>query len=193
MSSFLGHASTGLAFYLSRSTLRAPAAPVGLAVCVLLAMASDADYVAYWLVHVNSEPRWTHTLLFALATSWLAWWALALANSPARALGWPILAAAACSHPLLDLLVGVHPVPVLWPGPQWMAPIGLLPSAGRIDAGNVYFWRNLLIECGVLWPVLALGVVLARRAPARRIAAPFALALPCWIGFLAWSLRIHQG
>ena len=129
MSSLLGHASTGLAFYLSRSTLRAPAAPVGLAVCVLLALAPDADYVAYWLVHVNSEPRWTHTLLFALATSWLAWWALALANSPARALGWPILAAAACSHPLLDLLVGVHPVPVLWPGPQWMAPIGLLPSA----------------------------------------------------------------
>jgi len=193
MSSFLGHASTGLALYLSRAPRRVQAARAGLAACVLLAMAPDVDYVAYWVFHVNSEPRWTHSLLFALVASWLVWRALVRAGTPARALGWPVLAAAACSHLLLDWFVGVHPVPVLWPGPQWTAPVGLLPSAGRLDLGNVYFWRNLLIECGVLWPVLALIVALGRRVPARRIAWPFALLLPCWIVFVAWSLHIHQG
>lgn len=191
MSSFLGHAGTGMALFLSRSPLRSPSARLGLPACVLLAIAPDLDYLAYWLFHANAEPRWTHSLLFALAASLLVWQALRLTGSVARSLPWPLLMAAACSHMLLDLLVGVHPVPVLWPGPQWTSPIGLLPSAGRIDFGNYYFWRNLLIECGVLMPVLALYVGLARKVPAARLARPVALLAPVWIGFLAWSLSIH--
>ena len=191
MSSFLGHASTGVALFLSQSTLRSPAARFGLPACVVLAIAPDFDYFAYWLFHVNSEPRWTHSLLFALAASLLVRQALRLSGDAARTISWPILAAAACSHMLLDLLVGVHPVPVLWPGPQWTSPIGLLPSAGRIDPGNYYFWRNLLIECAVLMPVLALGVALARKIAIRRMAVPFAILAPLWIVFIAWSLAIH--
>jgi inner membrane protein len=191
MSSFLGHASTGAALFLAQSPLRSPVARLGLPACVLLAIAPDFDYLAYWLLHVNSEPRWTHSLLFALAASLMVWLALRQSGSAARSIAWPWLMAAACSHMLLDLLVGVHPVPVLWPGPQWTSPLGLLPSAGRIDVGNFYFWRNLLIECGVLMPALALFVALARKVPLRRLTAPLIILAPMWIAFVMWSLRIH--
>ena len=33
-------------------------------------------------------------------------------------------------------------------------PFGILPSAGKIDVKNYYFWRNLFLELGVLLPLL---------------------------------------
>jgi hypothetical protein len=49
----------------------------------------------------------------------------------------------------------VYASPLLWPfsDKHFTFAYGVLPSAGRIDIGNYYFWRNLLIEIGILIPV----------------------------------------
>ncbi|MEM9567034.1 MAG: hypothetical protein AAF974_01910 [Cyanobacteria bacterium P01_E01_bin.34] len=59
---------------------------------------------------------------------------------------------AGISHLVLDLLVGVSPVLALWPLSQspWVLPFGVLPNAGRLQWGNYYLYRDLMIEMGLL-------------------------------------------
>ncbi len=65
---------------------------------------------------------------------------------------------AALSHLVLDLLVGVTPLPLLFPLSKipFKLPWGILPSAGKIALNNYYFYRNLLLEMGVLLPIFIL-------------------------------------
>ena len=100
------------------------------------------------------------------------------------------MAAAGLSHLVLDLLVGVMPLPLLWPlaRTECRLPFGLLPSAGAIRLFNPYLYRNLLIEMGVLVPVV-LGIVLARRGYGwRRAIACVCAALP----FLIWAAGLSR-
>ncbi len=193
MSSLIGHAATGAAIYFAHAPAAPPRPRLALLVLVGLALLPDVDYVPYWLFGIHSEPRWTHSLFVALAASALAWAATRRRRPGTAPLPFAALALAACSHPLLDLLVGVHPVPLFWPLPlaQAESPFGLLPSAGRLSLTNWFMWRNLLIECAVLLPLYALGVALARRVAWRRIAVAAALFGPVWALALAWSIRIH--
>ncbi|RSZ58213.1 hypothetical protein HF313_00490 [Massilia atriviolacea] len=80
------------------------------------------------------------------------------------------LAVAACSHPVPDLLAGVHLVSLFWPLPlaQAGSPFGLLPGAGKLSLTNKFMWRNLLIEC-----------------------ACCCRCMPSTSPALAWSIRIH--
>jgi inner membrane protein len=164
----------------------------GLGLLVLLAILPDFDYFAFWIFGIDTEPRFTHSLLFALCTSSAAWLAV---RGRGENLAFPfwVLGVAACSHPILDLLVGVHPVCVLWPLPlaEWQSPIGLLPSAGSLNPANFYFWRNLLIETGVLAPLFTLYVALRRKVASRRVALVAGAVLPVWLCFVFWSVRIH--
>ena len=106
-------------------------------------------------------------------------------------LRWLLLAT--MSHALLDFLVGAHPVPLFWPVNAGVtAPVGLLPSAGSLDPGNFYLWRNLLIELGVLGPTFALLVALVRRRSLRGLAAWALIIAPLWAVFVAWSVRLHR-
>jgi len=194
MSSFVGHAGAGMAVFLCRARPLDRRAAVILGVLVLLAIAPDLDYLAWWCCRIQSAPRWTHSLAFCLALAGLASlpgvrWRAALGDYP----GFSACALAACSHIVLDWLVGVHPLPVLWPLPlpQASAPFGILPSAGHLSLTNYYFWRNLLIETGILLPLYALAVALARQVPARRLGRWALLAIPVWTLCLAWSLRVH--
>lgn len=192
MSSFFGHASVGAALFLGQTRPLAPRALPGLGLLILLAILPDFDYFAFWLFGIDTEPRWTHSLLFALAASSVAWIGTRRAR-PELAFPFWVLAAAACSHPVLDLLVGVHPVCVLWPLPlpEWQSPVGLLPSAGSMNVKNFYFWRNLLIETGVLMPLFALYVALRRKVPFRRVRLIGVVLLPVWLWFVFWSVQIH--
>ena len=63
---------------------------------------------------------------------------------------------ASSSHLLLDFLVGVHGNPYLYPfsSEVFVAPFGILPSSGRIDIHNYYFWRNMAIELAIFVPIL---------------------------------------
>ncbi|MCL2161159.1 MAG: metal-dependent hydrolase, partial [Betaproteobacteria bacterium] len=165
-----------------------------LPVFVFVAICPDFDYFAIWLFNYSAKPRISHSILFAVALSLLAWWGtrrLFRRNSATAPLVAFLLAA--LSHPLLDLLVGVHSVPLLWPLPNQNVSLpGILPSAGRLAPGNYYLWRNLLIESAVLMPVLAFLVALARKVPIRIIARWALFVAPIWLLFLAWSLGLRR-
>jgi inner membrane protein len=194
MSSLIAHVAAGVTACVCH------ASPVGrvrslslLAACVALAVLPDLDYLLWWGLRLQVEPRVTHSLGFAAASAGVAWLLLRGWQS-ARWL--PLLVtllAAAASHELLDFLVGVHPAPWLWPlsGAAFVAPFGLLPSAGRLAWGNAYLWRNLLIEVSILGPVMLL--ICAARSPSVR------LPKLAWIGLavvttgaLAWSVYLPR-
>lgn len=195
MSSLVGHGLAGVAVYLAcnragdRRTLWALPAFVFLAVC------PDLDYLAIWWRHAQPTLRLTHTLAFALAASALMWCLTfrlrtgAVANIPFRA-----LLLASISHPLLDLLVGAHGLPLLWPftDRQVALPFGLLPSAGRLALDNYYLWRNLLIELGILVPLFGLLAAIARGTTPRVLARNAAFVLPFWLAMLTWSVSLQR-
>jgi hypothetical protein len=70
---------------------------------------------------------------------------------------------------LLDLLVGVTPAALLWPFSHATVRLagGILPSAGRLSPGNPYLYRNLLIELGVLLPILGMVILLRAESTSR--------------------------
>ncbi len=92
---------------------------------------------------------------------------------------------AGLSHLAMDTLVGVHRNPLLWPLTDrgFASPVGLLPSAGRPDPANFYFWRNLLIEMGILVPLL---FAIRRRGTVRVAAILIAGA------FMLWSVSLAR-
>ncbi len=77
--------------------------------------------------------------------------------------------AAGLSHVLLDLLVGVTPAALVWPFSRATVRLagGILPSAGRLSLGNPYLYRNLLIEAGVLLPILGMAILLRAESTSR--------------------------
>lgn len=195
MSSLLGHISVGVAAYLSCNRLSDLRALRTMPLFVLLAVCPDFDYFAVWLLHYSAAPRITHTLLFALASSLAAWWcSTSWREAGVAHLPFWALAAASASHPLLDLLVGAHPLPLLWPlaSPDIAIAFGVLPSAGQLRIGNYYLWRNLLIELAILLPALALMVAVARRCPTLTIARAAMLIAPVWLAFAAWSFGLQR-
>ena len=172
MSSLIAHLAAGATAYACRRSHSSPARDLPLlAACLTLAVLPDLDYLLWWFWRIAVEPRLTHSLSFAVASALLAWLLLrgwrGRHGLGAVPLGWVLLAAAA-SHDVLDFLVGVHPSPWLWPfdGHVYRSPLGALPSAGRLDLTNPYLWRNLLIELGVLGPVM-LALCAARRPDVR--------------------------
>jgi len=65
---------------------------------------------------------------------------------------------AGLSHLVMDLCVGVTPLPLMYPAINipLKLPFGILPSVGKINLGNYYFYRNLMLEMGVLLPIFGL-------------------------------------
>lgn len=195
MSSIIGHGLAGAAVFLACNRARDRRALWALPAFVFLAVCPDLDYFAIWWWHAQSALRLTHTLLFAVATSLLMWGlmtplrARSLANVPFLA-----LLLASVSHPLLDLLVGSHGLPLLWPftDRQVALPFGLLPSAGRLALDNYYLWRNLLIELGILVPLFGLLVALARDMAPRVLARNAVFVFPLWLAMLVWSVSLQR-
>jgi inner membrane protein len=182
MSSFVGHACVGITIALSSPHPQRRKLFLVLPLMVLLAWSPDADYLLWWGWGVNAQPRWTHSLAYCLAVSGLAWlgtthWRRADTQPPNPCVSFAVLSAASCSHLLLDFLVGVTPLPLLWPlsTAAWTSPWGILPSAGHLSWSNVYFWRNLVLECGLL--ALPLFTLVAYRQPR------FFRSMSTWVWF----------
>jgi inner membrane protein len=191
MSSIVGHAAAGVTVFLSCVRWRDPRTRLAVVPCVFLATCADFDYVAVWGFGYAVNPRFTHSVLFALAIAGVVRTAMRRVAAPLV----PTIAllSASLSHPVLDLLVGAHTVPLLWPfGPEVAVPVGVLPSAGALDAGNYYLWRNLLIELGVLLPVFALLVALARRTECRYAWPRAVFMAPLWLVFVVWSIGLTR-
>lgn len=198
MSSLIAHLAAGATAYACRGA-RTPGGrrdlPL-LAACVALAVLPDLDYLLWWGWRWQAEPRVTHSLGFAAFGAGVMWLLLKRWPRAVPRASLPLattLLAAAASHELLDFLVGVHASPWLWPASAqvFVSPLGLLPSAGRLDVGNVYLWRNLLIELAVLGPAM-LGLCAIRRAEPRLTPSVW-LALVMLAGVaLAWSVTLPR-
>jgi len=183
MSSFVGHALAPVILYAASEPGRAPRRSGWLLVLVALALAPDVDYIVRALILPGPPPiRVTHSLLGSLALPAVVVLVLRLRGVRGGALRLRALQAGAAgvSHVVLDLLVGVTPAALLWPLSRWTVrlPGGVLPSAGAISLTNVYFYRNLLIELGVLLPILGMVILLrSERSRTGRLIAVGGLGL----------------
>lgn len=199
MSSFLGHS---LAAY-SLFSLERWGRPftfwraVWLAWLVVLASAPDIDYVVPALAApAHQGRRITHSIALSMGLPLLSIGVLYFVKGLKSRRGLLSVCAvlAGLSHLVLDFLVGVTPLPLLWPldSAAFASPIGILPSAGRIQLSNYYLYRNLLIEVGVLAPVcyvarsLYLGEI---RAWGRARVFILLLVAGC---FVAWSVSLSR-
>ena len=172
MSSFVAHGLVGA--FVGRRVLPTTA---GVAAGAAFALLPDVDYALLWLRDEDFAVRWTHSIAFvavAAACVGIVWRG-----------GFLVCLLAGLSHLAMDTLVGVHRNPLFWPLTDhgFASPVGLLPSAGRPDPANPYFWRNMLIEMGILLPLLAIP----RLGMGGQIAAVGTIAI-----FLGWSVSLMR-
>ena len=199
MSSFFGHS---LAAYSLASATRhrqghAPPGWIWAGWLVVLASAPDVDYL---IPALNSRAhhglRITHSVAFSLALPLCTAVAIRLARRDGRQLRALIACAALAglSHLILDFLVGVTPLPLFWPlsAATFTSPAGILPSAGAVRPSNYYFYRNLVIEMGILAPSLYLARGLYCGALGVQHRARIIVLLVIAVCFTAWSLGLSR-
>ena len=199
MSSFIGHS---LAAYTlaSAAPYRQGAASLRLlwvGWMIVLASAPDVDYL---IPALNSRAhhgiRITHSIAFSLVLPLCTAVVLYLAGKRGREL--KVMGACALlaglSHLLLDFLVGVTLLPLFWPwsAATFASPAGILPSAGRVQLSNYYFYRNLLIELGTLAPLAYLARGLYRGEIGVQNWARIILLLIIAGCFIVWSLSLSR-
>jgi hypothetical protein len=197
MSSFIGHALAALTLSTLESSSRRWHRAWG-AWLVVLALAPDVDYVVAALRLPGTPPiRVTHSLVGCLALPLVTIAFLRLRGERGAPWGSHALQAvgAGLSHVFLDLLVGVTPAALLWPLSRETVrlPFGVLPSAGWPKPSNPLFYRNLLIELGILVP-LCVGFILGRKErtySARRLLLLGALGLVS-LGCMAWAASLPR-
>jgi len=207
MSSFIGHALTGLGVYTSTQpvekttqrnlSLRDLLWPAWL---VFVALAPDLDYI-FRSLHVWSDSmgyvRVTHSFVGCLAFPLLTLPVLSrlkLARETRRLCAVQVVLAG-LSHLAMDLLVGVASLSLLWPFTErrFRLPFGILPSGPAFRLDNFYMYRNLLIEVGALVPLYA-GIYLARLAKldGRKRRIGVAALWLCSLAFMGWSFTLAR-
>ena len=172
MSSFLGHSLAAATVYVAteftlpvakeKSWLKSDRL-FWLGWLIVVASIPDLDYVVHaWNSTNNQGLRITHSTLFSLIAPCLtiAWLWLGKRQHIGKKIIQVVMAG--LSHLALDLSVGVTPLPLLFPFVKipFKLPFGILPSAGRIDLDNYYFYRNLWLEMGVLLPLFIIACLL---------------------------------
>jgi membrane-bound metal-dependent hydrolase YbcI (DUF457 family) len=199
MSSFLGHSLAAYSLF-SLGQWKRPSSrrrAMWLVWLVVLASAPDIDYLVPALgspAHQGS--RITHSIAFSLILPLFSVAVLYFVKGLESQRGLLSVCAvlAGLSHLVLDFLVGVTPLPLLWPlgSAAFSSPVGILPSAGRIQLSNYYLYRNVLIEVGVLAPVcyVARGLYLGEFS-ARHRARVLILLLVAGC-FAAWSVSLSR-
>ncbi|OZG72992.1 hypothetical protein BTA51_13640 [Hahella sp. CCB-MM4] len=188
MSSILGHSLIGAAIA-SRVDADGRQKLALMAYFAVLSLSPDVDYLVYWIFDYEIEPRYTHSIGFCLFISMIA---LAFNRLTGlyflRNIQFVYLVMSPISHLILDFMVGVHKSPFLWPvfNEAFTSEIGVLPSAGRLDIQNYYFWRNLLIEMGILLPIcfwFSAAKVSRRWSIATAIALLAVMSVSGYVGF----------
>lgn len=195
MSSFVGHALIGASIFANCRYRSMGQSIVFLGIGAILALCPDLDYIVLWLVGYEIEPRYTHSLFFCLCASFTALIMIPLIFKDSHSkipLG--LYFAATFSHLALDLSVAVHPMPLFWPLIDKMVvlPHGVLPSAGQINLGNYYLWRNLLIELGILVPISCFITPATRRTIINSGVIIKISVFFLFISFLAWGYCLKR-
>ena len=164
---------------------------------VLLAWTPDIDYVIpAWSLYQNSGLRITHTFASSLLLPCLTGMAVSLSGFRGKRLQVCLWqgAIAGLSHTIMDFWGGVIGLPLFWPFNEtvFTAPIGLLPSAGSPHWQNYYFYSNLLIELGIVVPLI---IIFLRNLPLQikilRLWQSTVL-LGIAIFFLRWSIGLSR-
>ena len=167
MSSFIAHSLVGFAVGEQRGTGSTLKESIFISLFfIFLACSPDIDYLIAYLRGEGMSMRYTHSVGFVFLVSLLA---LFFRNFVFRKTLYSIpvflFFLAPLSHLTLDFFVGVYASPYLYPfsSSTFTSPLGVLPSAGRINIHNFYFWRNTLIELAIFIPVVVFWVPKFRR------------------------------
>ena len=169
MSSFAGHTLAAASIYTLSEYPPSTVKRAGWLGCLILAAcAPDIDYFLPDLrIGLDQTIRVTHSFVGSLALPSVTILAFVIFGLRGTALATRSrqVIAAGLSHLVLDLLVGVSPLPLFWPFSLQTVrlPFGILPSAGRIDWQNPLLYQNLLIEMGVLMPIVLIAYLIYRK------------------------------
>lgn len=203
MSSFVGHTLNTLGVYVNSQQLEMerPArrwSLLWLGWLGFVGLAPDLDYVIPQLyatrLSIEYDLRITHSLagvfFFPLLTM-IVLTRLPLRRETQHALSVQVLLVG-LSHIILDLLVGVWPLPLLWPfsTARFRLPFGILPSAPAFRLDNPYMYRNVLMELGIFVPLYGGLYLWQRRGAHYPIGA--ALLWLCAAGFMGWAFVLPR-
>jgi membrane-bound metal-dependent hydrolase YbcI (DUF457 family) len=199
MSSFLGHSLVAYSLF-SLDRRERPYTPwrvVWLAWLIVLASAPDIDYLVPALASpAHQGSRITHSIALSMVLPLFSVGVLYFVKGlkSQRRLLSVCVVLAGLSHLFLDFLVGVTPLPLLWPldSAAFASPVGVLPSAGRIQLSNYYLYRNVLIEVGVLAPIFYVARELYLGESGIRDRARVLILLLVAGCFVAWSVSLSR-
>lgn len=167
MSSFIGHSLAALSTYFVEQPASFNKRKYWLAWLIIVASAPDIDHVirSFHLTANSQNIRITHSILLSLVLPGctIIWLIFSGLKGRSLFLRSQQVTFAGLSHLVLDLLTGVNKLPLLWPlsTENFKLSFGLLPSAGGINLLNYFLYRNLLIELGVLVPLVYVAVLIS--------------------------------
>ena len=195
MSSFVGH---GLAaFTIGKSLQSGTGSKFNLfwqIWLIISALAPDIDYLVLRLnAPHNGGIRITHSIAFSLILPFLGVICLFLFDRKNIIRGGLQACLAGVSHLFMDALVGSRQ------GDPWLYPflpdtyrlmVGVLPSSATISLRNFYFYRNLIIECGILIPVSCFILNFTGKIKLKKLTIIGLMIV--FIIFLIWSINLSR-
>jgi inner membrane protein len=194
MSSFIGHSIPAISFYFFGQRQRYSF--FRLAWLVLVAWVPDIDYLIPAL-RPNGF-RTTHSLLFCsilpCITIFILYFIQQKRGQEFKFMGMQVILTA-FSHLVLDLSVGVGALPLLYPfsSQRFKFPFGLLPSAGKIDLSNYFFYRNIFIEIGILLPLfLSLYLLVQQEEMTLNKKILIFPLVTSSVSFMAWAFSLSR-
>jgi membrane-bound metal-dependent hydrolase YbcI (DUF457 family) len=206
MSSFIGHSLAGLTTYAVTQQLQTHRHSeskrfnwVWLIWLLVVASIPDIDYLIRGLRirEADQTLRISHSLIGAILMPSFTILGLWLLGKRGKSFKFQSLQVVLVgfSHLLLDMLTGVSILPLLYPFSlqAFKLPFGLLPSAGRIQLSNYFFYRNIFIELGVLIP-LSISLLLFVRDSTKsgnRLLV-IATGLLVSVGFMIWAFSLSR-
>ena len=196
MSSFIGHGLIAItAFKYGDKENNGRSGFIWLSWLILCALLPDIDYLFTALQSTNNNGiRITHSIALSLILPIITIIFILFKN------GWKDIkvssiqvTTAGLSHLILDMMVGVTPVPLLFPLSNMAIkpPLGILPSAGGLNISNYYFYRNLIIELGILSPICYLLLIL-RNGVSEINKFRITILLTIFLCCLIWSLNLNR-
>ena len=126
---------------------------------MVMASSPDIDYLINYLRGESMLIRYTHSVGYVVLVTLVALiLRVTLLKSWLKSLPFWLFFIAPASHLLLDFCVGVYGNPYFYPFSEelFVSTLGFLPSSGRIDFYNYYFWRNMGIELAIFIPIFLL-------------------------------------
>ena len=203
MSSVIGHSLVGWTIFANsndrdHNAINSRYSFLWLGWFILVAIVPDVDYIIPF-IHPSSHEglRITHSILFCQILPLFTLIYLQLKRKSKKTIKKYIipLILAGFSHIILDLLVGVTSLPLFFPFSDhiFKLPFGILPSAGKINLFNYYFYRNLAIELGILIPLSCCSFFLKRRQKlSNKRLMIFALLLIISGKFMYWAYSLSR-